>query len=81
MVTWRKVAGKHGAALREGASLDTAELGTIPTGARCCVEEETTLEDSGKVRCRLSAPIAGWVSKKLLSARPVAPPPARAPPR
>lgn len=59
-----QVKAKKGLLVREGASLDTPEVETLDNGLSItCVEQKTV---DGKVRLRLSAPIAGWASKKLM---------------
>ena len=55
---------KKGLLVREGAGLDTPEVTTLDNGLRItCVEEKTV---DGKVRLRLTQPVCGWASKKLL---------------
>ena len=55
---------KKGLLVREGAALDTPEVTTLDNGLRItCVEEKTV---DGKVRLRLTQPVCGWASKKLL---------------
>ena len=64
MVGYYKVKAKKGLLVREGAGLDTPEVTTLDNGLRItCVEEKTV---DGKVRLRLTQPVCGWASKKLL---------------
>lgn len=58
------VKAKKGALVRVGAALDTAEVDTLAAGTRVTIAEETTV--GGRARARLTAPVAGWASSKLL---------------
>ena len=59
------VKAKKGLLVREGCALDTAEAGDIPFGTEVAVAEEQDLD--GKARVRLTSPVAGWGSKRLLT--------------
>ena len=64
MVGYYKVKAKKGLLVREGAALDTPEVTTLDNGLRITCEEEATVD--GKVRLRLTSPVRGWASKKLM---------------
>lgn len=60
------VKAKQGLLIRAEISLASKEVTTIETGATVlCAEEEKTHE--GKMRVRLTAPVEGWASSKLLT--------------
>lgn len=60
--------GKTGALVREGCSKGSSKVKELPKGTLLAVEEEGAADD-GTARLRISAPVAGWLSKKLAVAR------------
>ncbi|KAJ1458647.1 hypothetical protein M885DRAFT_561875 [Pelagophyceae sp. CCMP2097] len=62
--TYWKVRGKKGTIVRGGKDMDSAQLEIIPLGSVCSIVESATLGD-GKVRCRITEPIAGWISRDV----------------
>lgn len=64
------VRGRLGALVRERRDMGSPRVGDLlPTGARVVVVEERTIP-GGVVRCRIAAPVAGWVSRKNLERAP-----------
>jgi hypothetical protein len=57
------VSGKVGATVRAAASLRSPVVGTIEHGGNVDVVEERR----DGARCRVAAPVAGWVSTKVLA--------------
>ena len=55
------VVGKGGATVRAAASLRSPVVGTVERGGKVDVVEER------RARCRVAAPVAGWVSAKVLA--------------
>lgn len=62
--------GKTGALVREECSKSSPKIKELPKGSLLTVEEEGSTDD-GTVRLRISAPVAGWLSKKLANSRDV----------
>lgn len=61
------VSNKKGALVREGAALDTPQVGDLlPVGTRVQVDEAVHMP-TGKPRARISAPVAGWLSCHVLA--------------
>ena len=58
------VMGKKGAVVRAGIELDSTELMTLKTGEIVIVAEERFL--GSKVRARITKPVCGWVSRKVI---------------
>ena len=63
------VTGKSGVVVRGDASLDSSAVGEVKFGASVLVVETREVLRSGRVveRARLSAPVAGWCSLRLLA--------------
>ena len=69
-----QVTGKHGAKLREGIDLHSAEIACtsdngsiLPKGTVVHVISEATTSDGTAERVQISHPACGWISKRFLS--------------
>ena len=70
--------GDGGAMLRRQPDLKSPQVAELPPGTLVRAVEEIRAPDCGTVRLRLSTPVGGWASKKVLTlveARPPPPPP------
>ena len=56
--------------MREGVELDTPELSLLPNAAIVRVVEERRNRE-GELRVRITEPTVGWMSRKILSTKPI----------
>ena len=59
------VSSKNGAVVRLHKALDSAKIAVLEPGATCMADEEAL--DGVVLRCRITEPVRGWLSRKVVT--------------